>query len=239
MLGNALQIARQAASELGLTPPLELVTSPEQTSIQLLALLNAAGNELVSYYDWEFLLKKHVVTTEAGKSAYPRPADYARQINQTVWDKSNRRPAAGPLSPQSWQILTNATTTMGPFVRYRVAGRNTEFLPVPSKDGLEYNYQYISNGWVQDYAFPDKFGAFAVHDLDVIQFDFWVMVKFLKLKLWQAKGLDTTSLMADFSRAFDAATGQDHGAPVLNLSGGGSAPWISSHNLPDGNWNQG
>lgn len=239
MLGSALQIARQANGELGLTPPLELVASAEQTSIQLLALLNAAGNELVSYYDWEFLLKKHVITTEAGKSAYPRPSDYARQINQTAWDKTSRRPASGPISPQNWQTLTNATTLAGPFVRYRAAGRNTEFLPTPAKDGMEYNYQYVSNGWVQSYTDPEKFGPLVVADQDVIQFDFWLMVKFLKLKLWQAKGMDTTALMADFSRAFDAATGQDHGAPVLNMSGDRNASLIGAFNLPDGNWNQG
>ena len=41
------------------------------------------------------------------------------------------------------------------------------------------------------------------------------MVKFLKLKMWQAKGLDTSNYVADFTRVFDAQTGQDHGAPVL------------------------
>lgn len=239
MIGSALWIARQANSELGLTPPLELAASPEQTSIQLFALLNAAGNELVLYYDWEFLLKKHTIITEADRASYPRPADYARQVNQTIWDNSNRRPAAGPLSPQSWQALTNATTTTGPFARYRVAGRNTEFLPVPAESGLEYNYQYISNGWVQDYSSAEKFKAIITNDSDMVQFDMWLMVKFLKLKLWQAKGLDTTTLMADFSRAFDAAVGQDHGAPVLGLSGPTCVPMIGAFNLPDGNWNQG
>ena len=68
-------------------------------------------------------------------------------------------------------------------------------------------------------------------------FDFWLMVKFLKLKIWQAKGLDTTSLTQDFTRAFDAYTGHDHGAPILAVSRRYVAPWLTVGNLPDGNWN--
>lgn len=239
MLGNALQVAKQVASELGLPVPTELVTSQEQTSIQMLALMNAAGNELVSYYDWEFLLKTHSIVSVANQGSYPRPDNYQRQINQTIWDKNNRRPAFGPASPQGWQVLTNALISVGPFVRYRVAGRNVEFLPVPKDGGLNYNYQYVSNGWVQSYLDPEQFTAMVVNDLDTLQFDFWLLVKFLKLKLWQSKGLDTVSLAADFNRTMDATMGQDHGAPVLRLSGGYKVPWLNMQNLPDGNWNSG
>lgn len=239
MLGNALQIAKQVASELGLPVPSELVTSQEQTSVQMLALMNSAGNELVTYYDWEFLIHTHTILSEAGKGSYPRPDNYQRQINQTIWDKNNRRPAFGPVSPQGWQVLTNALISVGPFVRYRVAGRNVEFLPVPKGAGLNYNYQYISNGWVQLYSDPEKFVGMIESDNDMVQFDYWLMVKFLKLKLWQSKGLDTANLAADFNRVMDSATGQDHGAPVLGLSGGYKTPWLNMQNLPDGNWNSG
>jgi len=239
MLGNALQVARQVASELGLPIPTELVTSQEQTSIQMLALMNSAGNELVTYFDWEFLLKTHNIISEAGKGSYPRPDNYQRQINQTIWDKNNRRPAFGPVSPQGWQTLNNAVITAGPFARYRIAGRNVEFLPVPQGNGLNYNYQYISNGWIQSYLDPDIFTSMVTNDQDTVQFDFWLIVKFLKLKMWQAKGLDTTNLASDFNRVMDAATGQDHGAPVLSTAGGYKTPYLNMQSVPDGNWNSG
>lgn len=239
MLGSALQIVKQAAGELGLPVPAELVTSQEQTSIQLLSLLNSAGNELVTYYDWEFLINTHNIVTEAGVGAYPRPGNYQRQINQTIWDKNNHRPAVGPVSPQGWQTLTNAVVTTGPFARYRIAGRKVEFLPAPTAAGLNFNYQYISTDWVQSYLDPNIFSPMVVNDQDTIQFEFWLMVKFLKLKLWQAKGLDTVSLAADFNRAFDATTDQDHGAPVLGLSSSHKTPYLNMQNVPDGNWNVG
>ena len=239
MQGNALQIVRQAAMELGLPAPTELVTSQEETAIQMLGLLNSAGNELVHYFDWEFLLKTHQIMTVAGVGDYPAPVDYGRMLNQTLWDKSMRRPAYGPVSPQGWQVLKNAVVQVGPFVRYRIARGRVEFLPVPGDDGHDFNYQYISNGWVESGTTPNTWTSFIVNDTDEPIFDFWLMVKFLKLKMWQAKGLDTTTLSADFARLFDSQTGQDHGAPILSLANNWKTPFLSIWNVPDGNWNTG
>ncbi len=239
MQGNALQIAQQAAMELGLPAPTELVTSKEQTSIQLLGLLNAAGNELLNAFEWQFLNKTFILTTEADKGKYPIPADVSRIINQTLWDYGNRRPAYGPVSSQGWQVLTNALISVGPFARYRVVDNSIEILPVPKNPGHVFDYQYISNGWVQTFLDPAIFGPFITNDKDTILYDFWLTVKLLKLKMWQAKGLETTNLVADFARTFDALTGMDHGAPVLGLANSFKTPWLTMYNVPDGNWNTG
>jgi hypothetical protein len=127
----------------------------------------------------------------------------------------------------------------GPFSRYRIAGNKIEILPVPADSNHVFDFQYISNAWINSYLDPNVFTAFILNDLDTICFDFWLMVKFLKLKMWQAKGLDTTSLNSDFTRAFDAVTGQDHGAPVLNLSRTRNTPFLTMGNVQDGNYNIG
>ena len=239
MQGNAIQIARQAAMELGLPSPKELVTSEEATNIQLLGLLNAAGNELLNVFEWQFLNKTYLLKTVAGLGKYPIPADVSRMINQTQWDYGNRRPMYGPVSPQGWQVLTNALISVGPFARYRVVDNSMEILPVPGQDDHVFDFQYISNGWVKSYLDPNVSGPFILNDLDTIVFDFWLTVKFLKLKMWQAKGLDTTSYLADFTRTLDALTGMDHGAPVLGLANTFKTPWLTMYNVPDGNWNTG
>ena len=239
MEGTALQVATQAAVELGLSPPSALIGSEEATAIQLLALLNASGNELIQYYDWEFLTRTHSIISEANVGAYPAPTDFGHMINQTLWDYYNRRPAYGPVSPQGWQVLTNALISVGPFVRYRVARGKTEFLPVPTAAGRIFDYQYISNGWVQKALVPDTYSPIVTNDNDLIVLDFWLIVKFLKLKTWQAKGLDSTTLVADFTRCLEATSGQDHGAPVLGLANTFKTPWLTMFNVPDGNWNTG
>ena len=239
MQGNALQIARQAAMELGLPVPTELVTSQEQSSIQMLGLLNAAGNELLNIFEWQFLLKTFILNTVAGTGKYPIPSDVSRIINQTMWDYGNRRPAYGPVSPQGWQILTNALISVGPFARYRVVDNSIEILPIPGQSNHVFDFQYISNGWVHNYLDPDQYTSFILNDLDTPLFDFWLMVKLLKVKLWQAKGLDVSAYLSDFMRTLDALTGMDHGAPVLGLANTFKTPWLTTYNVPDGNWNTG
>jgi hypothetical protein len=239
MQGNALQIAKQAAMELGLPVPTELVTSQEQSSIQMLGLLNAAGNELLNLFEWQFLLKTFILNTVAGLGKYAIPSDVSRIINQTMWDYGNRRPAYGPVSPQGWQILTNALISVGPFARYRVVDNSIEILPIPGQSNHVFDFQYISNGWVHNYLDPDQYTSFILNDLDTPLFDFWLMVKLLKVKLWQAKGLDVSSYLSDFMRTLDALTGMDHGAPVLGLANTFKTPWLTTWNVPDGNWNTG
>jgi hypothetical protein len=239
MQGNALQIAKQAAMELGLPVPTELVTSQEQSSIQMLGLLNAAGNELLNIFEWQFLLKTFILNTVAGLGKYAIPSDVSRIINQTMWDYGNRRPAYGPVSPQGWQILTNALISVGPFARYRVVDNSIEILPIPGQSNHVFDFQYISNGWVHNYLDPAQYTSFILNDLDTPLFDFWLMVKLLKVKLWQAKGLDVSSYLSDFMRTLDALTGMDHGAPVLGLANTFKTPWLTTWNVPDGNWNTG
>lgn len=239
MQGNALQIAKQAAMELGLPVPTELVTSQEQSSIQMLGLLNAAGNELLNIFEWQFLLKTFILNTVAGLGKYDIPSDVSRIINQTMWDYGNRRPAYGPVSPQGWQVLTNALISVGPFARYRVVDNSIEILPIPGQSNHVFDFQYISNGWVHNYLDPAQYTSFILNDLDTPLFDFWLMVKLLKVKLWQAKGLDVSAYLSDFMRTLDALTGMDHGAPVLGLANTFKTPWLTTYNVPDGSWNTG
>jgi hypothetical protein len=236
MRGSAIQIATQAAAELGLPIPTELAISLDQTSTQMFALLNAAINELTLYYEWQFLIRKATITTVAGQAAYPYPDDLGRVINDTLWSQSEARPTAGPVSSSGWQQLTNGIVTIGPFSMYRIVGNQIEFLPVPGESGLIFNYQYVSNAAVQSYLDPDYYTAFITNDNDSPLFDYWLLVKLLKLKLWQAKGLDTTSLVNDFARIMDAFTGQDQGAPQLSLTSRRRSSFLTTYNIPDGNW---
>ena len=236
MRGSIIQIATQAAAELGLPVPTEIATSVDQTSIQLRALLNSAINELTLYYDWQFLLKMATITTVNGQATYDHPSDFGRMLNRTLWSSSSALPTAGPVSPAGWQRLVSGIGTIGPFSMYRIVGNQIEFLPVPGEDGLVFNYQYISNTPIESYLTPGTFTSLIVHDEDSPLFDYWLLVKLLKLKMWQAKGLDTSSLVNDFARLMDAFTGQDHGAPVLSLTARPRSHLLSNFNVPDGSW---
>jgi hypothetical protein len=219
MLGTALQCIKQASAELGLPIPVEVAASNNAQAQQMLALLNACGNELVRAYEWQFLRKTAFINLIAGVSEYPLPSDFSKLMNQTLWEESNIYSVIGPISGRAWAYMKNSVT-LAPQYCFIIKDRKFQFMPTPGTDGQgtgDINYDYFSEGWVQDHLNPARYMAVVENDADIIQFDFWLVVKLLKLKTWEAKGLDTTALRDDFMRTFSDVTGQDKGAPVLGL----------------------
>ena len=76
-------------------------------------------------------------------------------------------------------------------------------------------------------------------DSDIVLLDPWVMTAYLKLKYWEAKGLDTTAYMKDFLGTWEAKIGKNKGAPMLTLAPRARTMLIGINNIPDGSWNVG
>src|SRR5262245_12908250 len=101
-----------AAEVASIQASVDVFTSVDATFFQLRTLLNSCGQELVSYYDWQKLIKLHSFTTVVPPDTgdYSLPSDFERMINQTGWTPTNvglGLPLGGPLSPQDWQYIVN------------------------------------------------------------------------------------------------------------------------------------
>lgn len=236
MRGSAIKIIQQAAAELGLPVPTEGVASKDTTAIQFMSLLQSAGYELAYYFDWEFLNNIHSFTTEADEAKYDLPDDFGRMVNQTIWSSdSELSPVSGPISPQYWQQLSQGGLGAGPTKMFRIFNRQVWLFPTPPA-GTVYSYEYQSNAWVESYTEEDTNTQTILNDNDEPEFDFFLMVKFLKVKMWQAKGLDTTALIGDMDRLYESLIGADKGAQKLSLALGLGSPLLGNHNVPEGSW---
>jgi len=60
-----LQLVQQVTNELGLPTPSTVAGNPNQDVVQILALMNATGYELLRRADWRELTKQHTFYTEA------------------------------------------------------------------------------------------------------------------------------------------------------------------------------
>ena len=98
---NAGQIINQALVEVGLESVQDPFTSSDNAHKQMVALLNAAGKELVRMFQWQSLARKHVIDTPApsGDGVYDLPEDFAYMIPQTHWNETDAVPLFGPTSP--------------------------------------------------------------------------------------------------------------------------------------------
>lgn len=229
---TALEIVNQAAGELGLLTTSSITASDTQTT-QLLSLLNSAGNELVMMYPWEQLTKEWALTTVNGTDNYALPTDWAYFLDQTQWDQTNHWPLMGPKSAQEWQWLKGGLLSQGPRLRFRV--RANRFYVFPTAMGtLSLAMEYVRTTWVE-YA-TDTYRDTIQADSDVPVFDPWLLVKYLKLKFFESKGLNTEAVKSDFLLTLTSTTGKDKGAPILSLAPRLRSILIGPYSVPDGNW---
>lgn len=235
---TSLQILTQVAGELGLPRP-ETIVGLDVQSVQLLSMLNSAGGELLLYYPWQQLSKQHDITLVGDQEDYSLPADLGYFVDQTQWDVDNHWPLLGPKSAQQWAWLKNSFVASLPRMRYRIQGNKFKVYPVPPVGTTDSFYmEYVSNLWVAVDAdpatLPTKSAITA--NADVIWYDPWVLVKFVKLKFYELKGFATVGVRAEFARVFDAVTGKDTGAEKLSLSPDFQTPYVGPWSIPDGSW---
>jgi hypothetical protein len=250
---TALWVIQQSMVEMGLPKPNEAVTSPDATVQQMVALLNRAGTDMVIGFPWEQLIKQWIITTEEGVSEYAMPSDWNYFIDQTQWDRTNHWPLLGPKTAQEWQWLKGGLLSSGPRLRYRVVSAKFEIWPVPSPSNTPTGdsnitgvfapwtlaMEYVSTGWLKSADLANTFFNEVTNDTDIVLLDPWVLSSYLKLKYWEAKGLDTAAYTKDFLGTWEARIGKNKGAPMLTLAPRARTMLIGINNIPDGSWNVG
>ena len=217
---SAGDIINRAAVEAGLFPEGDPVASSDESYVQLRYLLDGAGQELVELHPWQGLIKPYqVITQHDDTGIYPLPDDFGYMIDQTGWERSNTRPMGGPLTPQDWTYLKGRDLVSQSInASFRLADNELQIYPNdPVMPGLDINFEYINRNWVVESSgviYRDTIG----NSTDTILFDANMVVKFLKAKFLEAKGFDSTMARNEFAMLFEARTGKDAGAPVLNAS---------------------
>ena len=212
---SALTIIQEACRELAISIPNAAVTSNDQQVIQLLALLNTEGKSLTArpaegWQAQQLEATFTTVATEIQTSLVAIAPNLKYIIDDTIWNRTNRRPIYGPLSPQQWQNR-KGWFAVGPYSQFRVAGGNIEFSPVPSA-GESCYFEYVTKAWTASGA--ESFAS----DGDTSLLD----EELLKLGLiwrWKAaKGFDYAEAKVEYEDRVSQAIARDTPKSKLNLS---------------------
>jgi hypothetical protein len=238
MSNTALWIVQQACGELGLPVPTTVAGSTNETDTQMLALLNAAGYDAVSNYQWEEMNRTYLFTIGIDPSIneFPLPDDYDYFLDSTGWDRTNRWPVLGPLTQQEWQALIAAKVQAVSRTYFLLQGKKLSFWPQPTTGAREIALSYASRAWVESGKNPGTYLRNIGNDADVPVLNEWLLVKMLKLKMWAAKGFDTTELQNEFQIMWDSLTAKSKGSRVLSLAPKTGTVFIGVQNVPEGNW---
>jgi hypothetical protein len=170
------------------------------------------------------------VTFTFSQTKYPLPNDFETITDNTHWNKTKHWQMLGPEDAQQWQWLKSGYISTGPRIRWRILGNKFQIWP-PYNTNEYLGFEYRSKGWARSAADAVK-NSFTV-DTDTTIFDDTVLVLGTKLKYFQIKGFDTTSLQADYFRYLNVAKANDKGSATLSFAPYPSKVLIGYANIPD------
>jgi hypothetical protein len=164
------------------------------------------------------------------QTEYTLPSDFETITDRTHWDKTKHWEMLGPEDAQQWQWLKSGYISTGPRVRWRILGGTFQIWP-PMNTQEYLGFEYRSNAWAESAAGVPQ--QQFINDTDTTFFDSRIMVLYTKLKYFQVKGFDTTSLLQDYQRYLSIAKANDKGAPNLSFAPNPSKVLIGWANIPD------
>lgn len=226
------QILSDVAVEVGLAAPADPWASIDPNFVQLRALLKSAGRSLVKRCAWLQCQKEYSFAT-TGAATYDLPADFVEMLDQTGWNRTQRRPM-DVASPQEWQYLVARNAGAVFTALFRPLDGKIEVWPTTSS-GETIALEYRSRYWVAVSASADPTLDAPTDGDDVVKLDTHLVSRLLKLRWLQAKGFDTAAALDEFNEAFDDSRRQNAAAaPTLSLNGDATLAerMIDLSNLP-------
>jgi hypothetical protein len=227
-----------AATECGLTfaAGADPYASTDPAIVQMLTLLTTSGRELCisNPNNWQQLTKNYTITTvyPGDSGDYALPADFNYMIDQSGWERTLRNPLGGPLDSQDWQMVTNNNTLASIYVAFRIFANQFSVFPRPPANGLVINFEYISRYWVAVSGSTTGTKDAPTLSNDVILFEYTLMVKWLKVKFLEARGMDTSAAQKQLNDIWGKVVGIVQAAPVLSLTRRTLFPYLGDRNIP-------
>lgn len=235
-MATCLSIIQSITGRLGLSTPSSAVGSSDPQVANFVALCNEEGQELAARYEWTALQTEATYTTLAAElqgviTTIAPGLNFI--INDTIWNRSLRRPVFGPKTPQGWQ-QQKAFSLNGPWSSFRIKGNSLYMYPVPVA-GQSCYFEYMSRNWCTDSTGTTGREEWA-NDADIPVLD-WRLIVLGTIWRWKK--------LKGFEYAEDFATYEKR---VLDtMSKDGTKDWLNLTNtkydiqpgiiVPSGSWN--
>lgn len=234
---NLLQLVTRFCERTNLGAPATVYGSSDPLVVQIKALLEEAGIEMASRVAWEGITFQATHTTTAAEDQGAMTTIAANGFkyikNQTIWDRTDRLPVLGPLSPQEWQAL-KALVVNGPRYRFRIRGGKLLVNPTPAA-GHTWAFEYVSYYWITDSG-GSTYKQFFTADTDVVLLPDVELLQGLRWRWKREKGLDYAEDFRAYELMLKDAAGRDGGKQIIDMDDtgwNGPKPGIW---VPSGSW---
>ena len=178
--------------------------------------------------------QEHTFTTVNGTSNYAFPTGLQYFINTTAWDRDQKWPLNGPVSPQVWQVLKSGTVgSVGPRTRFRLMDNRIYLDPTPSSAN-DLVFEYYKSYWCTDSTGATEKELFSADgDLPILPDELFILG--IKWRYLKAKNLEYGEDYNDYEAYIYRELGRATMAPIVALDAQGSPEvrLIDDLNIPD------
>lgn len=174
-----------------------------------------------------------------GQSDYALPLDFERPVDGTFWDRSRFWSMRGPQSPQQWQLYKSSVIGRASIqrrFRFRNIGGVDVFSidPVPTDNGSELVFEYVSNAWCASSAgIPQTYWQ---ADSDTPILDSYLFRLGIQWRVLERLGLSYQSQQDEYERQRSKAAAQNGGAAILDMTPSNQLHLIGPFQIPETNF---
>lgn len=234
---NYGQVIQRICRMVGHPIPADPAGSTDQAVQQMGEAVNVALGELLTMHEWQDLTELMTISIVADSSGqvekeFDLPADFYRFVDQTQWAEQTMWPAAGPVSPQVWQLYRVRSVSPEMMLYWQIRKDKLWVLGPPYPDPIDFEAYYISSAQVIDATTPTLYKNTAIVNGDTFKLDSYLITLLARARYLEWKGFDSSAATRDFLAVFNSRAGADKGAPTLSISGRRGAPLITVANVP-------
>lgn len=230
-----LELCQETIGEMAsdIATPSAIVSSSDQTLIQLRRIANRVGRDLMREFEWRRLVTEYTFNTVAGTALYDLHHGFDRMIADTHYDRTNDWANLGPASSQQWQWLNTGLSALTT-INWRLYLNQIQLYPTPTSV-MTMAYEFVSKYWVIIPFATVGTAAFFTDDADTCIYPDDVMTLGMMYRWYKAKGLDWEDKYADYMRAKATAQAQDVPVGRKSLTPR-SLSRLDHVTVPEGNW---
>ena len=231
---SLLTIVQDAAKRLGLNSPASAYASSDAQVIELMAFAQQEGKELARRHFWQAITKEKTFTsTAAAAQTGAIASDFDRFVDESFFNRTQKRPVFGPVSPQDWQF-TQAVVATTLTESFRVRGDSILITPTPNGTDT-YAYEYVSTQWCQSNGGSGQSAWAADTDTGVLSEE--VMTLGIVWRFLSAKGMNYSEHFRTYELQVADAFIRDGGKRRLNFGQRGMTGYSRPPYIQEGSWN--